>query len=498
MARRPGRAGITEVEQMSTTMNHRPTPQPFAPPAPPSGAGYRPMPSETELRSRARRRRGAADVLAVAAWGSAAMAVALWLFSGPVDLSGFGQVLVAAGIVAGLVGTDLILVMLLLAARLPFIDRLVGHDKAMVQHGKLGKPALYLLLAHAALLIGGYAAESNANVIAETVALWNTSDVLLAFLGLFALVAVVWTSIVAVRKVLPYEAWHGIHLLSYVAVGIAIPHQLSEGQVLAQGTWERGYWVALYALALGSIAVFRFAIPAARSLYHRVVVHHVEQIAPDVFSVHLRGRELQRLQARGGQFFMWRFWSGRTWWHAHPISLSATPTDTGMRITVRVLGRGTATLASLRPGTAVSFAGPYGVFTDEARTTTRVAVAASGIGVTPVRAFLEDLDAPPGAVTILLRGRRPEEAFLWHEVIDWARARGHRVYTSVGPRGGGPSGWLSAADTFRGVSARSVFPDLAHSDLYICGPGRWSDLVEQDARLAGLSAEQLHRERFDW
>ncbi|WIB79006.1 ferredoxin reductase family protein [Curtobacterium sp. MCPF17_002] len=477
------------------TTNRHPV---VAPPGAPTARPPERRRTDSDLRGRARRRRGAVDLLGVVAWASAAAAVTLWLCSGPVDLSGFGQVLVAAGIVAGMIGTDLILVMLVLAARIPFIDHLVGHDAAMVQHGKLGKPALYLLLAHAALLIGGYAAESNANLIAETVALWNTADVLLSFLGLFALVAVVWTSIVAVRKVLPYEVWHGIHLLSYVAVGIAIPHQLSEGQVLAQGSWERVYWVALYVVALGSIAVFRFAVPMVRSLRHRVVVDRVEQIAADVVSVHLRGRALTRLNARGGQFFMWRFWTRTTWWHAHPISLSAVPTDEGMRITVRALGRGTAQLGSLRPGTPVSFAGPYGVFTDQARTSTRVAVAASGIGITPVRAFLERLDAPAGAVTILLRGRSPRDAFLWQEVIDWAHQHGHRVFTSIGSRGNGVSGWLSVADTARGASAASVFPDLSRSDFYICGPGRWSDLVEQDALRAGLPVAQLHRERFDW
>ncbi|MBT2503176.1 ferric reductase-like transmembrane domain-containing protein [Curtobacterium sp. ISL-83] len=480
---------------MTTTTNRRTTAQPRAawsdaPPAHPR--------SDRVFRSRQRRRRGAADLLAILAWASAAMAVTLWLVSGTVDLSGVGQVVTAAGIVAGLIGTDLILVMLVLAARIPVIDRLVGHDAAMVQHGKLGKPSLYLLLAHGALLIVGYALESHENVLAESVALWRTPDVLLSFLALAGFIAVVWTSIVAVRRVLPYEAWHGIHLLSYVAGGLAIPHQLSEGQMLAHGTWERVYWIVLYVVALGSIAVFRFGLPAVRSLRHRVVVDRVEGLADGVVSLHLRGRDLSRLRATGGQFFMWRFWAAGSWWHAHPISLSAAPTDTGMRITVRALGRGSAQLAHLRPGTPVSFAGPYGVFTEATRTSTRIAVAASGIGVTPVRAFLERLDAPPGAVTILLRGRNERETYLWDEVIAWARSRGHRVFTSIGPRGRGTGGWLAAGDTARGASAASVFPDLAHSDLYICGPGNWSDLVEQDALRAGLPVAHLHRERFDW
>jgi predicted ferric reductase len=466
--------------------------------SPKQGASPRPYPHDRVFHARQRRRRGLADLLGIVAWASAAMSVFLWLASGTATFATVGEVVTDAGIVAGLVGTDLILVMLVLAARIPLIDRLVGHDAAMSQHGKLGKPSLYLLLAHAALLIVGYALETHTNVIAETVTLWSTSDMILAFVGTGLFIAVVWTSIVAVRRVLPYEGWHLIHLLSYVAVGIAIPHQLVEGQMLAKGTWERIYWIALYVVALGAIALFRFGFPIFRSIRHGVHVDRVEQIGDDVFSLHLGGRDLSRLRARGGQFFMWRFWSGGTWWHAHPISLSAAPTDHNMRVTVRALGRGSAGLATLRHGTPVWFEGPYGVFSDVTRTSTRIAVAASGIGVTPVRAFLERLDAPPGAVTILLRGRNEREAFLWDEVSDWARSRGHAVFTSLGPRGNGAAAWLSASDTSRGVNAGSVFPDLAHSDLYICGPQRWSDLVEQDALRAGLPVDHLHRERFDW
>jgi predicted ferric reductase len=481
---------------MSSTVTRRQATGPGA--AAPTRASGDPYWYDRVFRSRQRRRRAAGDLLGIVAWASAAMAVTLWLASGTATFGSLGEFVTDAGIVAGLVGTDLVLVMLVLAARIPVIDRLFGHDAAMTQHGKLGKPALYLLLGHAALLIVGYALESHVNVVAETVQLWDTPDVLLSIVGIALFVAVVWTSIVAVRKVLPYEGWHVVHLLSYVAVGLAIPHQLSEGQVLAAGTWERWYWIALYVVALGSIAVFRFGLPIVRSLRHDLVVERVERIAADVVSIHLRGRDLTRLDARGGQFFMWRFWSGTTWWHAHPISLSAAPTDARLRITVRALGRGSAGLATLRPGTRVSFEGPYGIFSDVTRTSTRIAVAASGIGVTPVRAFLERLDAPPGAVTILLRGRNERDGFLWDEVLAWAGPRGHRVFTSLGPRGTGQGAWLSAGDTARGADASSVFPDLANSDLYVCGPQRWSDLVEADARRAGLPADHLHRERFDW
>lgn len=57
---------------------------------------------------------------------------------------------------------------------------------------------------------------------------------------------------------------------------------------------------------------------------------------------------------------------------------------------------------------------------------------------------------------------------------------------------------MSQRDVDRGVRLASVIPDLAHTDVYVCGPGAWLDLVEADLRAAGLPDHQIHAERFDW
>jgi ferredoxin-NADP reductase len=48
------------------------------------------------------------------------------------------------------------------------------------------------------------------------------------------------------------------------------------------------------------------------------------------------------------------------------------------------------------------------------------------------------------------------------------------------------------------VTLKSVFPDLASSDLYICGPQAWTDVVVADAKSKGVPSHQIHTERFDW
>lgn len=452
-----------------------------------------------DRRRRFRTRMLLSDLLVTAAWASSALAVAMYLFTGAAtQLATAADVVTALGIVAGLIGTDFILVMLVLAARIPLIDATVGHDRAIALHRTLGKPALYLLLAHGALLLTGYGMTSGINPIAEVVELWAIPDMPLAFLGLALLVAVVVSSLVAVRRKFSYELWHGIHLLSYAAVLVAVPHQLSVGGVFAGSSPQRVYWISLYAVAFGAIGVYRFIEPAVSSLRHRVRVAGVVRIAPGVVSLHLTGHDLSKLGAAGGQFFVWRFWTSRTWWHSHPLSLSAMPTSDSARITVRDLGAGSSQLGTLAVGTRVSLEGPYGVFTDASRSAPRMAIVVAGIGITPVRALLEQSPLAPGEATILLRASDQSETYLWGEIQQLAAEKGAAVYTMVGPRSATAPQWMPAADAARGVTLSSVFPELAESDLYVCGPAPWLDLVEADAIAAGLPAHQLHTERFDW
>lgn len=452
-----------------------------------------------DRRQQYRRRARIADILVTSLWGSGAAAAALFLATGGAAKFGtIADAVTSTGIIAGLIGTDFILVMIVLAARIPIIDRTVGHDRAIAVHRSLGKPALYLLLGHALLLLTGYGLSSGINPIAEIGPLLAIPDMPLAFIGLGLLIVVVITSLVAVRRRFSYEAWHLVHLLSYLAVLVAVPHQLSVGGILSNGSVERVYWIALYVLAFGSIATYRFVEPIVSTLRHGMRVDRVESVAPGVVSIHFSGRNLRSLESAGGQFFVWRFWTGRTWWHSHPISLSSVPTGTTARITVRDLGTGSGAISAVRPGTRVSFEGPYGMFTDAGRTAPKLAIVVAGIGITPVRAFLEDSRVQPGETTILLRASTIDEAYLWDEIADLARKKGARLYTMVGTRALTGPGWMPQADASRGVTLRSIFPDLKDSDLYICGPTAWLDLVEIDARRAGIPEHQLHTERFDW
>ncbi|SDO76440.1 Predicted ferric reductase [Microbacterium testaceum StLB037] len=449
-------------------------------------------------RVRSLRRRERAEVVLVAAClVSVIVAVMLFLTSGrPAQIADLASAVTAAGIVTGLVGSDLLLLMLVLAARIPWVDRTFGQDAAIRLHRRLGKPAVYLILGHGALIIVGYSLRDGLSLWHQTLSLFSGADMLLAWLGTGLLLVVVVTSLVVVRRRLAHEVWHAVHLVSYAAVLVAVPHQLSAGQVLAGSTVQTFYWICLYVLAFGSIAWFRFAAPLLATDEHQLRVTAVEPLSPGVFSIHLSGRDLSRLGVRGGQYAIWRFWSRRTWWHAHPISFSAVPIDTEARLTVRALGAGTKRLARLKAGTKVSFAGPYGIFTDAARTAPRLAVVAAGIGITPARALLEDTDLARGEATVVLRATDRSQVFLWDETERLVEQSGGAVVEMIGRRPSGQSSWMSADAVTRGASIVAVLPDLLDSDLFVCGPGDWADLVVGEARAAGLPERRIHVEKF--
>lgn len=446
-----------------------------------------------------RHRARVGDALGIALWITSAMAVALYLLSGgTARFASVPDAVTSVGIMTGLIGTNFVLAMLLLAARVPFIDHAIGHDRAIAVHRALGKPAFFLLLGHGVILLLGYGMSSGIQPLAEIPSMLAIPDIPLAIVGLGLLAVVIVSSLVLVRRRFSYETWHLLHLLSYAAVLASVPHQLSIGTVLSPFSFERVYWLALYLLAFGAILTHRLAEPLVSSLRHHLRVQRMESEAPGVVSIYLAGQRLRSLESVGGQFFVWRFWTAGTWWHSHPISLSSVATDTELRITVRDLGGGSRSISSVPTGTRVWFEGPYGIFTDAGRTAPKLAIVVAGIGITPVRAMLEDSVLQPGEASILLRASGLDDTFLWGEIEQLAREKGVALTTMIGPRARTGPGWMTQADADSGLSLLKIFPDLLASDLYLCGPTSWLNVVEEDARAAGIADHQIHAERFDW
>ena len=329
---------------------------------------------------------------------------------------------------------------------------------------------------------------------------WSYPGMLLATAGSLLLVLVVVTSVRAARRRLRYESWHLLHLYAYLGAGLALPHQIWTGADFVGTPWARAYWWSVYAVSLGAVLVYRLGLPVFRSLRHGLVVERVVTEGPGVVSVHVRGRNLHRLPVSAGQFFSWRFLSGPGWTRAHPWSLSAAPTSDRLRITVKDLGDGSIALSRLTPGTRVLVEGPYGRLLPSVRTRHRVTLIASGIGITPLRALLEELDYAPGEVTLLYRAGTEADLVLRAELTGLAEHRGARVVWLPGHRVPGRSSWLpsDAAHLSDAEGLRCLVGDIAEHDVYLCGADAWMTAAREAALACGVPSEYIHLERFSW
>ena len=403
------------------------------------------------------------------------------------ELATRGGLVTFAGNLTGLVGTYLALVMVLLASRLPVIERILGHDGLLRWHRRLGPWPLSLLFAHAVLVTLGYAQAARTGFLHELGTFISAyPDMLAATVALGLLVLVGLASIGAVRRRLRRETWWALHLYVYLAIALAFAHILVLGQSFVGHPLTIALWWVVWLATAGVVLVFRFALPAYRSLRHRLRVVEVRPEGPGVTSVICAGHKLERLPLSGGQFLLWRFLVPGLWWQAHPYSVSALPQPPYLRLTVKAVGDHSAALARLHPGTRVAIEGPYGAFTPAARRRKRVLLVAGGIGVTAVRALLEEL-TPAARPVVVVRASRAEDVVLRDELVALARERRGSLHEVIGRRDD------AALDdqTILGLS-----PDVTDREVFLCGPAGFVESVRATLEQLGVPPDAIHHEAF--
>jgi predicted ferric reductase len=398
-----------------------------------------------------------------------------------------GFLLTAAGRLAGLAGTYAILLVVVLAGRVPWVERTVGQDRLTRWHRRLAPWSLTLIVAHVVLITLGYAQAAHAGALHQFwTFLTSYPGMLAATVGFVALLVAGFTSVRIARQRMKYETWWAVHLYTYLALALSFSHQLATGVEFVGHPASRALWTALWLATAGAVVVWRILVPVWRTAFHQLRVVSVTAAGPGVVSVLVKGRRLDRLRVSGGQFFQWRILSRGLWWQAHPYSLSAVPAPPYMRFTVKARGDHSSLLGGLKPGTRLAVEGPYGAFTADARQTDKVCLIGAGIGITPLRALAEDLPAQVDAA-MLVRARTVEELPLRDELRHIMTARGGECHELIGSRSSVP---MSAQ------ALSELVTDIAERDVFICGPTGFTASVCEAARALGIPAERIHHETF--
>ena len=366
-----------------------------------------------------------------------------------------------------------------------------------------------LVLAHVVFSVWGYARQDGNSFLREY---WNwltlpqpgaatfggarrvgaTSPypgIITATVGTALLLAVVVTSIVVVRRKLSYEWWYAVHFTVYAAIALSWFHMIPDGNEFVIDRIAADYWRSLFALALALVLFFRVARPLAQAA--RFDLRVTEVIARGA------GRRLAPDRRAGPR-------AARRRGRASSSSGASSPEASGTRsIRSRSRRRRTATRSGSRSrpsattprGSARSRSAPAssprarsGCSPPRERATPKALLIAGGIGITPVRALLEQMD---GDVVVLYRVVSSDEIVFGDELDRIAAARGARVEYVVGDHRS-----PEARDLLSPSHLAELVPDIAERDVYVCGPPGMVDRIVPDLRAAGVPRRQLHVERF--
>lgn len=381
-----------------------------------------------------------------------------------------------------------VLVLLLLVARAPAIERGVGADVLTRWHAACGRLVIVVTLVHAWAAVAAWAQARQQDWLSSAWNVLTLPALPAATLGTAIMVLAAVLSARAARRRLRHETWHAWHLAMYVAIALTFGHQLAGPDLTGHLALQIG-WALAYAYVFAVLLWYRVITPVRQATHHRLRVADIRAEGPDVVSIVVEGRHLDQLRAAAGQFFRWRFLTPDHWMTAHPFSLSAPPAGDRLRLTVKSLGDGSRSLQHLPVGTWVVAEGPYGAITADRRRRRDVLLIAGGVGITPMRALFESIPLRSGEDLLLLyRARNLREVLFRDELDMLAAIRGAQVrYVLDADRGVLTSGGLL-----------HLVPNLRDRDVYMCGSTRLTAAVRTELRRAGLPPSQLHEERFSF
>lgn len=460
------------------------------------------IPTQTSASQASRRpkalRFGWADLIGPVGILINVVVVAMWIRNqGLASLTSLDRAIGSLGLLTGLLASSLMVTQVLMLARFPWVEKAWGHDLLIHRHRWVGFASFWLMIAHTAAYAIERAADGNIGqawlqlFVLDSWMLWAT-------VGTIMITVVTVLSIRYARRRMRFEPWHLLHLYAYLGMAFGFPHQLADGADFHE-TWAQVFWWTLYLGTLALILIWRVGMPIYSSWYHRMRVEKVVTEAPGVYSVHVTGRNLSRLHTKSGQFFNWRFLDGPGWMRGNPYTISAAPTNHAMRVTIQAAGDGSARVAHLTPGTKVLIEGPYGNMTAQRRQHPHMLLIAAGVGLTPIRALLEDTPYAPGECTLIYRYTEEEHAIFTAEIDAIAAQRGVTVHYLPGKRRTGGS-WQArgAAISNDATALAALVPDITATDIFVCGPPQWIRSVKAAARKAGAARADVHTEDFAW
>ncbi len=229
-------------------------------------------------------------------------------------------------------------------------------------------------------------------------------------------------------------------------------------------------------------------------LFKKFLPYKVEDIRhPNNSSteVILRAKKAPMQKHRAGQFLFVRFPGNKSLNESHPFTISSAPSEDVLRLTIKASGNFTRDLFSnLKPGSDAIIEGAHGMFDYKTGGQKQVWVA-GGIGVTPFLSFIRDMNGDlTHDVDFYYTVRHREEAIFVDE-IEAAAKKNPRLKAHI--RFSSTDGSLTMDDIVKNTAG-----SIRERHVYMCGPFPMVQAFEKKFLEAGVVADNIHYEEFNF
>jgi predicted ferric reductase len=363
-----------------------------------------------------------------------------------------------------------------------------GLDRAVRFHRILGPLAILLLIVHIAFLILAEF-ESGTAIGNLLIPFWSESarstDIIVFYLLLLL-------GGLAYDRRMSYEQWLSVHRLTGLVFLGGAAHAVVEPGTIANFEPLRT-WIVILILAGGSAWLYRVVLFSRLGPRYPYRLETVVARGSNIIDLVMRPVE-RRMMYEPGTFVFLRVpdMEGQQK-ELHPFSISSSPVDRDLRLSIRTVGGFTRRLPALAAGTHLDVYGPFGGFTSHRFAPFRRLVCiGAGIGITP---FL-------GMLAFELSNRDFRRIWLYYVVRDEKDA----VYDSeIRENYLEAESYIDYAlwpTALRGrITAAQVATDVAPLEDYavmLCGQVMFiSDLARQ-FRARGVPRERIITEEFEF
>jgi len=314
---------------------------------------------------------------------------------------------------------------------------------------------------------------------------------IIAFLGIIAIVLPTLAPRIPFLNKLTgpdYEGWKKLHRYIGIFFFLGYLHSISVNAPSAKVAinWTQifvflGIGSYLYTEVFGRF--FKKFVP-----YTVEAVNHPNNSTTEVV---LRAKKSPIKEQRAGQFLFVRFPKEKLLNESHPFTISSAPKEDVLRLTIKASGNFTRDLfAHLQAGADAVIEGAYGMFDYKTGGEKQIWVA-GGIGVTPFLSFLRDLETDlRHEVDFYYTVRHQEESVFVDEIEDiikkHPRLKPYIRFSAV-------HGSLTIEDIVKNAGE-----NIREHHVYMCGPLPMVQAFEKKFQEAGVRADNIHYEEFNF